>query len=155
MGIGSCWCSTYWCLKSAVSVKTQIYFTVLSQTLSTYSGDDSTVNLEARPKRLYRAPFHSTMPTSADSSYVPEWMTHFCCLLRLITVEVFYLKAFPAHMDLLTLSFCPQERGEPLRKWLFQEVILGEACFFVFLFPICSLPVDWTQEKSKCKLNQS
>lgn len=115
-----------------------MFYCAISGSLSTYSGDDLTVNLEACPKHLYRAPFHSAMPTSADSSYVPEWMTHFCFLLHFITVEMFYLKAFPSHIDLLTLSLPTGER------WTVEQVIVSGSYFgwsllFFFFFLVSYL----------------
>lgn len=130
-----------------------MFYCAISGSLSTYSGDDLTVNLEACPKHLYRAPFHSAMPTSADSSYVPEWMTHFCFLLHFITVEMFYLKAFPSHIDLLTLSLPTGER------WTVEQVIVSGSyfgwslLFFFFFFGFLFVPCLWTEHKRKANAN--
>lgn len=51
-------------------------------------------------------------------------------------------------------SLCPQERGELLSKWLFQEAILGEACsFFFFFFGFLFVPCLWTEHKRKANAN--
>lgn len=100
------------------------------------------------PRLFYRAPLHSAVPTSPDSSCMPAWMTHFCCLCtwslwECLTGKHFLLTFIHSH------CLCPQERSELMRKWLFQEVILGEASLFHFPF----VPCLWTEYKRKTLIN--
>lgn len=105
----------------------------VSGSLSTCSGDDLTVSLEALPKLFYRAPLHSAVPTSADSSCMPVWMTHFCCLCTWSLWEHLTGKHF-------LLTFICSHSLFARRKWLFQEVILGEASL---------VPCLWTEHERK------
>lgn len=113
----------------------------ISNSLSSCSGDDLTVELWAFPQLFF------TQPAGADSSRVPEWMTHFCCLCTWSLGGFGWKSISSSHLS--AHSFYPPNRGELMRKWLFQEVILDEASVFHFPF----VPCLWNKEHKRKALS--
>lgn len=74
-------------------------------------------------------------------------MTHFCCLCTWSLGGFGWKSISSSHLS--AHSFYPPKRGELMRKWLFQEVILDEASVFHFPF----VPCLWNKEHKRKALS--